>query len=130
MSRKYQEHDEQVEFFRFISYIPYRGKKLREFCFAVPNGGTVGGRAAAIAGARRRAEGLTPGVPDVECFVASKGFTGLHIEFKRVDGVPSDVKKEQRDMMDLMRACGRKCEVAFGAAHAWKILAEYLDIKA
>jgi hypothetical protein len=127
---KFAEHTEQVALFRLLEKIPYRGGKLRDFCYAVPNGGTTGGRSALLAGARRKAEGVTAGVPDIECMIAVPPYSGLHIEMKKADGVPSDVSEAQHRMIDRLRSCGRKCEVAFGAAQAWKILAEYLDIKA
>ena len=82
-----------------------------------------------LAGVRRKAEGVTAGVPDVECFFAVAPHTGLHIEFKRKDGKPSDVTDAQQRMMERMTKCGRKCVVAFGADQAWNYLCEYLGIK-
>ncbi len=81
-----------------------------------------------LAGARRQAEGVKAGVPDVECVLPAKGFTGLHIEFKRADGVPSDVSAKQREWLERLRKCGRKAEVAFGAEQAWQIITSYLGI--
>lgn len=82
-----------------------------------------------LAGVRRKAEGLTAGVPDIECMVAMAPFTGLHIEMKRADGKPSDVSAAQKEVMARLTACGRKCTVAFGADEAWKQLTTYLGIK-
>jgi hypothetical protein len=129
MPSRYQEHDEQVAFFRKIDRVPWNGETLRDYCFAVPNGGTNGGRRALLAGVRRKAEGVSSGVPDVECVISSRGYTGLHIEFKRADGVPSDVSTAQREWLDRLRKCGRKAEVAFGAEQAWRIITEYLKLE-
>jgi hypothetical protein len=82
-----------------------------------------------MAGARRKAEGVTAGVPDIECMVPMAPYTGLHIELKRADGKPSDVSTEQRKMISRLNDCGRKAEVAYGCDDAWKILCGYLGIK-
>jgi hypothetical protein len=126
---KYDESSEQIAFFRRMAYRKYLGGALRDFCYAIPNGGTVGGRRAIIAGVRRKAEGVSAGVPDVECMVAVPPYTGLHIEMKRKDGKPSDVSESQNKMMERLTQCGRKCVVCFGEEHAWKELTTYLGIK-
>lgn len=97
--------------------------------FSVPNALPYGGKHAMLQMLKLKQEGLTKGIPDVECFVASRGFTGLHIEMKKPDGKPSDVKTEQVDKMALLTKCGRKCVVAFGAEDAWNKLLDYLEIK-
>jgi len=127
-STRYVESIEQQAFFGKLRTVPYAGETLREYCWAVPNAGTTGGRRGVLAGARRKAEGVTSGVPDIECAIAARGFHGLHIELKRPDGVPSDVSAKQQEMMDRLRRAGRKCEVAFGWEHAWKILIEYVGL--
>lgn len=73
-------------------------------------------------------EGLTKGVPDIECMVAVPPYTGLHIELKKPDGVPSDVTTEQKSMMARLTKCGRKCVVAYGADEAWNALMSYLKM--
>lgn len=127
-STRYVESLEQQALFGKLSQIPYRDGTLKDYCYAIPNAGISGGRRAMLAGARRKAEGVTAGVSDVECMIAAPPYHGLYIEMKRPDGVPSDVSKAQREFMDRARACGRKCEVAFGWEHAWKILIEYVGL--
>lgn len=61
--------------------------------------------------------------------VAIPPHTGLHIEMKRKDGVPSDVSDAQKKMMARLTKCGRACVVAFGEEQAWKYLCDYLGIK-
>jgi hypothetical protein len=127
----YHESREQQDFFRRANLRRYLSGTLRDYVYAVPNGGTTGGRRALIAGIRRRAEGLTEGVPDIECMVAVAPYTGLHIEMKKSKkdgGKPSDVAPKQKDMMARLTKCGRKCTVAFGADEAWAQLLEYLKL--
>ena len=128
----FKEHEEQKVFFRRLSLRKFKGGTLRDYCYAIPNAGTRGGRAAMLAGVRRKAEGVTPGVPDVECFIKATPYAGLHIEFKKSrkdGGKPSDVTAEQHAVMDRMTAEGRSCKVAFGADEAWVHLCTYLGIK-
>ncbi len=128
MSR-YLEHQEQVTFFRLAAARRHNGGTLRDFLYAVPNAGTAGGRRAMLAGVRRKAEGVTAGVPDVECMLAMPPYTGWHCEMKRKNGKDSDVTEEQLKMIKRLRQCGRKCIIAFGADAAWEGLCEYLQIK-
>lgn len=131
MSR-FLEHDEQVEVFRRASARRYLTGTVRDYIYAIPNAGTTGGRRAMLAGVRRKAEGVTPGVPDIECMVRATPYTGLHIEMKKKredGGRPGDVTEEQEKMMARLTACGRSCKVAFGADEAWVHLCTYLAIK-
>jgi len=123
---KYAESIEQQGFFARAAKRPYGYEMLSDYCYAVPNGGTSGGRRAMLAGVRRKAEGVTAGVPDIECMIAVSPYTGLHIEMKKENGVPSDVTLAQQLMMARLTGCGRKCVVAFGAAQAWTELCKYL----
>ena len=127
---KYDESSEQIAFFRRSSYRKYGAETVRDVIYAVPNGGTRGGRRAMLAGVRRKAEGVTAGVPDIESFVATPPYTGWHCEMKRKDGKPSDVTAAQAKMMARLTKAGRKCVVCFGEEHAWKELTSYLGIKA
>jgi hypothetical protein len=94
----------------------------------VPNALPYGGKRAMLQMLRLRAAGLTAGVPDIECAVAQPPYTGLHIELKRPDGRPSDVKPEQHAVMRMLTDCGRKCVEAFGWEEAWKELCLYLGL--
>jgi hypothetical protein len=127
--RKYSESIEQQGLLSRAGKRAYGGGTLRDYIFAIPNAGSRGGVRGARQGARRKAEGVVAGVPDLECFVAVAPYTGLHVEMKKLDGVPSDVSQEQKDMMARLTRCGRKCTVAFGADMAWKQICEYLGIK-
>lgn len=126
---RHLEHAEQVKFFRLTATRRYLGRPIREFVYAIPNAGTIGGRRGMLAGVRRQAEGVTAGVPDIECMVAVAPYTGLHIEMKRKDGKIGDITDTQWDMIKRLGKCGRYATVAFGADHAWALLCQYLGIQ-
>lgn len=132
---RFKEHDEQVALFRLASYRKYKSGTVRDYMFSIPNGGTVGGKRAMLAAVRRKAEGLTAGVPDVLVFdmeancAPGDHHSGLFIEMKRADGVPSDVSAAQKDMMERLTKCGYECFVAFGCDKAWAKICDYLGIK-
>jgi hypothetical protein len=126
---KFDESAEQIALFRLAAYRKYKDGTVRDYIYAVPNAGTRGGKRAMLAGVRRKAEGVTAGVPDVECMVSSGDYSGLHIELKRADGKPGDVSASQKTMMARLTKCDRKCVVAYGCDDAWKELCNYLGIK-
>jgi hypothetical protein len=129
---KYKEHDEQVAFFRRAHFRRYLSGTLADYCFAVPNAGTTGGRRALIAGARRKAEGVVAGVYDIECMVPVGPHTGIHIEMKKSPkdgGKLSDETDSQSAWAKKARECGRATVVALGAEDAWIKLCQYLGVK-
>lgn len=126
---RYLESKEQTALFRRMSLKKYRAGTVRDYCYAVPNAGTAGGRRAMLAGVRRKAEGVTAGVSDIECLVAVAPHTGWHCEMKQRGGVPSDVSAAQRNFIALATSCGRKCDIGYGEQDAWEKLCAYLKIK-
>ena len=77
--------------------------------------------------------GVKPGLPDVGVFEAAldkdrpgRVFNGLFIEFKRQDGVASDVKPAQRAVHNALSAARYKVVVAYGWRRAWAVTCEYL----
>lgn len=124
------EHGEQTALFCWAAINREKYPQLR-WMFAIPNGG---GRSMAQA-SQLKAEGVKGGVSDVmlpvpSLIVGSRKdylkYNGLFIEMKRADGVPSDVKPEQREFMAFARLQGYRAEVAFGWLQAVKIIEEYL----
>lgn len=114
------EHDEQSLFFDWLEFVTINGKPLRRFCFAVPNGGH---RRLGVAG-KLKAEGVTPGVPDVFVRVPSGPWHGLQIETKRVDG-----KKPSAAQLDQIQACHEmdyQCVVAYGFDEMRLVTKQYL----
>lgn len=84
------ESKEQILFIQWCKRNQEQYPKLKKI-FAIPNGGL---RHIATA-SRMKLEGVKPGVPDLFLPVASRGFSGLFIEMKRLDGgsLSGDQKK-------------------------------------
>ena len=68
----------QTNFFNALYYYP----NLRSITFAIPNGGSRN----IIEAKNLKAQGVTPGVPDVFMALPSHGYSGLFIEFKSEKG--------------------------------------------
>lgn len=68
----------------------------------VPNGGH---RSKRVAG-RLKAMGTKPGVPDILCFVPSRGRQGLAIEMKRPGAPPSATSAEQHAWLHHLEGLG------------------------
>lgn len=111
------EHIEQVSFFFCLKH---DWPELYYHAFAVPNGGyrKKGERF------RLQAEGQKSAVPDVLIPRRIGDYVGVALEFKRVDGKASDVRKDQREALARFRDQGWYAAVAFGCEAALSILAE------
>lgn len=96
------EHEEQREFVRW-----FRQTHNGVWIFAIPNGGV---RSIATAG-RLKAEGVSPGVPDL--FIPA---WRLWVEMKRTKN--GSLSAEQRDWIKYLEELGHTCIVARGAADA------------
>ena len=96
------EHEEQRELVRWFRQT-WPGVRI----FAIPNGGA---RSKATAG-RLKAEGVSPGVPDL--FIPA---WGLWVEMKRSKG--GSLSPEQKDWIEYLTICGYRCIVAKGADDA------------
>lgn len=94
--------------------------------FAIPNGG----RRDPITGARLKAEGVKPGVPDV-CLPVRRGrYASLWIEMKaqRPDGAA--VSAEQRQWLQALRDEGHAAAVCYGYDEAKEKILSYLRMEA
>ena len=89
---------------------------------AVPNGGH---RHKAVAG-KLKAEGVEPGVPDLDLPVARRGFHGLRIEVKAEDGRPSS---EQNWWLQALGEQGYCAVMKRGADEVIAMIKWYLEIK-
>lgn len=92
------EHLEQV---RLVSWFRKTYPDVR--IFAVPNGGARSG----LQGVKFKAEGVSPGVPDL--FIPA---WGLWVEMKRSKG--GTLSPEQRDWIAYLDDCGYQCIVGRG----------------
>jgi hypothetical protein len=112
------EHDSQAAFFAWAARKAIPGIELMH---AVPNGGERPSRV----GAKLKAEGVKPGVPDVLFPVARGGFVGLAIEFKHGDGNPT---KEQRERITKMQREGWCVAVCWDWEAAARLLVGYAGL--
>lgn len=101
---RHLEHKEQVALCKWLD-----ARKVRYF--AIPNGGARD----AVTGARLKAEGVKPGVPDL--FIPEMR---LFIEMKRRDG--GATTKAQREWAEYLRSVGYRVEVCHGWDDARAIL--------
>jgi len=117
---QYLEAIEQRLFIKRLRLDP-RTKDL-PWC-SVPNGGKRNAREAALL----KAEGVQAGVPDWLCFVATKYFNGLAIEFKSPNG-KGKVSPAQKAWHDNLRRENWLVVVCTTAAEAWDTSSAYLDL--
>jgi len=112
------EHAEQAALIRWANLAAARHPPLR-LLFAIPNGG----RRDPITGARLKAEGVKPGVPDLFLPWPMGGYHGIFIELKAPGGSPT---QEQRQWIERLRAAGYRAEVCVGWRAAAEVLFGYL----
>lgn len=115
------ETDIQQDFFDCIEMIRYKGKPLKEYVYAVPNGGYRPKKT----GSLMKKEGVKRGVPDIHCFIAIAPFHSLYIEMKTEKG---DLSPHQERVIKLLREQGHKVVVCRSAASAVDEILKYLGI--
>lgn len=115
------EHSEQVALFEWAAWQVNLGHEPLRWMFAIPNGEH---RHEAV-GARLKAEGVKPGVPDICLPWPAKGYHGLFVEMKIKPNVPSP---EQYQYLAWLDAAGYLAVVAYGFDQAKVFLCDYLGI--
>jgi hypothetical protein len=130
------EDQEQSLYFQWLGYVsiaavqvtttmtPGEGdgaEQLRPHCYAIPNGGS---RHRAVA-AKLQAQGVTPGVCDVNIDIPSGVFHGCRIEFKRQKG--GRLSDEQRSHISHRLRMGYHAVICSGFAQARVATVEYLS---
>lgn len=113
------EDQEQALYFHWLEYVMINGKPLRDHVHHVPNGGDRN----PVVAAKLKAQGVTPGVPDISVEVPSGRFHGLRIEMKRRGGRASDA---QRTKIILLQSMQYQALVAEGFDEARRITMAYL----
>ena len=98
------EYEEQIKLAEYLDMKNYL------WCH-VPNGGNRN----AITGAKLKRQGVKPGVPDVLIFLPK---SGIAIELKRSNGVPSDVRDTQKKWLTELESRDWLTKVAYGADEA------------
>lgn len=114
------ESQEQRALFCWAAYQQPRHPELR-LMYHVPNEGKRTG----ATGARMRAEGLRPGVPDICLPVARGGYHALYIELKRLRG--GRLSEDQRAWLSALSTAGNKAVVCRGWEAARKEIERYLE---
>ena len=122
VSSKKLETDIQQELMNMLAVIPYKGRKLSDFIYAVPNGGYRAKRTAKIL----KAEGVKSGVPDLHCFVAKAPYHSLYIEMKTQTG---DLSPAQQMVIPILREEGHKVVVCRSSEQALTEILNYLGVK-
>lgn len=93
--------------------------------FAIPNFAGRLGKATALHGARLKAEGRKPGVPDLCLPVARRGFHGLYIELKAGKNTATP---EQLAWIEALNAQGYHARCCTGWESARETLSWYLGL--
>lgn len=91
------------------------------FLFAIPNGE----QRSKITGARLKAAGVRPGVPDI-CLPVRRGkYGGLWIELKKAN--TSKTSEDQDKWIDFLLCQGYSVHVCYGWEHARDAVLKYLN---
>ncbi len=111
------EHSHQVALFVWAQQ---SGIPELKWMFAIPNGG----QRTTITGAKLKAEGVKPGVPDIFLPIGLDSFKGLWIELKKPKtGI---VSEEQNKWLAFLTEEGYATRVCFGWEEARNALLDYL----
>ena len=112
------EDEEQAAVMDYCTGMSAKYPELK-LIYHVPNEGK---RGIAYAAKQKRI-GLKPGVPDLCLPVPRKGFHGLYIELKSIDG---RVNPKQEEWIKLLQEQGYRAEICRGADRAIEVIAEYI----
>lgn len=104
---------------------PAHGKRINDYLTAIPNGGKRNARE----GARMKAQGVTPHMPDLFFHLPLGGFSGLWLEMKRPKGIDyaaGKVTTGQKAKMNQLTAVGYMAIPVWGVDEAKKAIEDYL----
>ena len=118
-SRWPSEAQEQEALFRWAAYERMTHPEL-SLLYHIPNGGARDART----GARLKAQGVRPGVPDICLPVPRGNYAALYIELKRRDG--GRVSEDQRAWIDALNRAGNRAVICRGWDEARKAVEDYL----
>lgn len=93
---------------------------------AIPNGGKRDART----GAKMKATGVKPGVPDIHLPLPLRGFAGLYIELKRRKTdlqAKGTIAKEQREWHEYLTSVGYRVAVCYGWEEARDVILSYYN---
>lgn len=118
--------DEHAEQIVVVEYMKLRHPKVR--FFAVPNGGQRN----KVVAAQLKAEGVSPGVPDLVFPTARGGYFGLYLEMKKRElrGWPKPVTRDnQTEWLDYLGLEGYETAVCYGANEAIETIDAYMSMR-
>lgn len=113
---------------------PAHGHKVREYLFAIANGGKrplkkYKGKLIPVEGKRLKRLGVTPGIMDLMLAIPTEYYHGLFIEMKRPATAfhkKGSTSKQQKEKILLFNDMGYKAVVAYGSKHATEWIMDYL----
>jgi hypothetical protein len=117
------EHDTQCAFMDWWAYFSKIVKLDERLMYAVPNAGAGASKGQA---GKMKAEGVRPGIPDVNLDVPRNGSHGLRLEFKRRGRKP---EPHQLEMADLLRAQGFQVFFVYSLDEAMRVVMAYLGYR-
>jgi VRR-NUC domain len=105
----------------FIEWLRLQHPRIGKVTFSVPNGAKRSWELSAVL----KAEGLTPGVPDIFIAYPYGGYPGMFIEFKSPGGKLSD---SQKIMIPLLREGGYRVEVSDNLEESIRLFKNYIGV--
>lgn len=114
------ESEEQIIFIQWCKRNAVKYPELDEI-FAIPNGG----KRHIVTASILKLEGVKMGIPDLFLPVQKRGYAGLFIEMKKLDGTLSIAQKIR---IPKLRAQGYAVIVCKGAERAKDLIKSYLQI--
>lgn len=114
------EENEQMILFRWAEFAKQQYPELK-LMYHIPNEG----KRSKVTGARLKAAGLRPGVPDICLPVAHGGYIGLYIENKYGKNKPTE---NQKEWLRALREAGHLTAVCYGWEQAKELIEKYLSL--
>ncbi|MOA37127.1 VRR-NUC domain protein [compost metagenome] len=115
------ETDIQQDFMDQAAAIPFQGGTVKDYVYAIPNGGYRSKKT----GKTLKAEGVKKGIPDTHCFVARAPYHSLYIEFKTEKG---QLRPEQEQVIAMLREQGHKVVVCRSSQSGITEILKYLGL--
>jgi len=114
-----------AEYQRITADCPVKGRHIKDFLCAIPNGGKRNPREAG----RLKTLGVTAGMPDILFHLPLNGCPGLFIEMKRPAGngyAKGQLTQKQKDKINDLKLVGYKVIVAHGCEEAINGINNYM----
>jgi hypothetical protein len=115
------EDSEQIALISWAHHQVFKGGRLSDYLFHIPNGGSRN----IIEATKLKRMGVKAGVPDLQLIVAKNGYHGLWIELKAENG---RLQQSQKIMIERLESQDYKCVVCFGFDEAKAALLDYLEV--